>query len=182
MTLRSWLATPPGSALPDELPGEALFLGEAPDAVALSHWGDAPEARWTRADVFTSEWNFRFRRLGDAMRVVAAGPVPGAGTLGEPDREVSLGEAEADPKHIMLWGRRNAGEAMWIELRVPHLMTADAGLHPDGHGKEHSDQMVRRRLVVARHEGDEGSFFHRYTGLSYAKTGPDDTFLEPLSS
>jgi len=182
MTLRSWLVSSPDLSLLDELPDEALFLGEAPGTVALTRCGDAPEAHWTRADVFTSEWNFRLRRLGDSVRMVAAGPVPGVESLGDADRQQSLSEAEAEKKHIVLWGRRNAGEAVWLELRVPHLMTADTGLHPEGHGGEHSDQMIRRRLVVARHEDGNGSLFHRCAGLSYAKTNADDTFLEPRSS
>jgi len=185
MTLRSWLRPTPNPLFPDALPADALFLGEAPGVVALCRYGDVPETQWTRADVFTSEWNLRIRRLGDAARTVAAGSVPGLSQFGEAGREASLDEAGDDPKRVVLWGRRNAGETQWLELRVPHLMTPESDLHPRGHGTEHTGQMVRRCLVAAPHEvSDEESSdrpFYRYAGLAYAETDADDTFLEPIS-
>jgi hypothetical protein len=75
-------------------------------------------------------------------------------------------------------------------------MDPESDLHPEGHGAEHTGQMVRRRLVAIPHEvsGEDNDPsredtdlsqsdepFWRYAGLSYAETDADDTFLEPVS-
>jgi len=184
MTLRTWLLTYEDVSLLSDLPDRALFLGEAPGTVALCYLGDRPDAAWTRMDVFTEEWNLRVQRLGAQARVVAAGPVPGADTWGTPADTLSLEETITELRHALLWGRRNEGEPMWIELRIPHLMTAADRLHPDGHGQSHMDQMVRRCLRIVRHAELEGGnvFFQRYAGLSYARTDADDTTLDLLSA
>ncbi len=181
MTLKSWLRPTEEVFFPDGLPQDALLLGEAPDTVVLCRHGNRPEARWTRADVFTEDWNLRVRRLGDAARIVAAGPVPGLSGLGAPEETRSLSEEDVEEKRIVLWGRRNAGESTWLELRVPHLMSPETHLHPEDHGTEHTDQTVRRQLLTVRHKGkSENGGFQRYAGLRYAETDSDDTRLDPL--
>lgn len=183
MTLESWLKPTAEAFFPDGLPQDALLLGEAPDTVVLCRHGNRPEARWTRADVFTSGWNLRARRLGNAARVVAAGPVPGLGGFGAPGQTLSLSEENPEEKRIVLWGRRNAEESTWLELRVPHLMSPENHLHPEDHDTEHADQMVRRQLLVVRHRSEsEDAGFQRYAGLCYAETDSDDTRLDPLPS
>lgn len=184
MRLQTWLLSFKDMSLPSVLSDQTLFLGEAPGTVALCYHGDRPEAEWTRMDVFTEEWDLRVQRLGSQARVVAAGPVPGTDTWGEPAASQPLGEASTETRHALLWGRRNEGESMWIELRIPHLMTAGDQLHPEGHGQAHTDKMVRRRLRIVRHTDPHGGevLFQRYAGLDYARTDADDTSIEPISA
>lgn len=181
MTLRSWTRPASDALFPDTLPSDALFLADSPDTVALCRFGDAPRPTlsWNHADVFTPDWTLRVQRLGAQVRVVAAGPVPGLDAWGKPDATTSLAEATPHNAKAVLWGRQNEGESLWLELRVPHLMTADNHLHPRDHGDAHADDMVRRFLNVVRYERNGQTCFHRYTGLAYATADEDDTTFDP---
>lgn len=182
MTLRSWTRSASEPLFPDALPGDALVLAESPDTVALCHFSDLPEPGhpWRRIDVFTPDWNLRLQRLGETVRAVAAGSVPGVSAWDAPDATESLEEATPHNAQAVLWGRQNEGESMWLELRIPHLMTPHNHLHPDGHGEEHASQKVRRCLSLIRYEQDGEPCFHRYTGLSYAETDAEDTTFDAL--
>lgn len=183
MTLRSWTHPLSDSLFPDALPDEALFLGEAHDTVALARHAARPDADWLRADVFTADWNLRLHRLGTQVRFVAAGPVPGLDAWGDPDAEETLDEARVSTRNMVLWGRRNAGESFWLELRIPHLMTPETKHHPADHGTEHTDQMVRRQLTATTYTdpNTETVRFQRFTGLRYAAADEDDTTLTSLA-
>lgn len=180
MLMRSWTLPASTSLLPSGLPQDALLLAEAPDTVALCRLDDIPNPTypWSRVDVFNADWNLRVHRMGTQIRAVAIGQVPGIDTWGEPDAQTSLQEAEAQTTRVVLWGRKNPGESMWLELRVPHLMTVENRLHPDGHGADSDSKMVRRYLTMVRYEeGEEG---YRYTGLQYAHGNEEDSTFDPV--
>jgi len=182
MNLRSWNRFASDSLFPEGLPSDALLLAGSPDMVVLCRYGDAPDIKWSRADVFTPDWNLRLRRLGGTVRAVGAGPVPGVESWDEPAVTESLDEATESLDQIVLWGRQNAGESLWLELRIPHLMTTENHLHPKDHGSRHRNQMVRRCLQVVRYDHDGEVLFHRYTRLRYARADSDDTTFQMIAS
>jgi len=137
-------------------------------------------ATWRRGHVFTEDGHARWRRLGQSIRVVSAGgPVPDSWEA--PAHAKDLDFARVEMRDVVLWGRRQPGEKLWIEVRIPNLMT-EPSHHPSDHGKAHADQHVRRVLTVAtyRHPDSADVLFHRYQGLSYARTDEDDVVYDSL--
>lgn len=176
MHARSW--TLPLDAWTDawtegDWPEDALVLAEAADAVALAYRADVPsDAAWAAGDCFTEGWHVTWRRLGERVRVVACGPAPlPEARWGEPHATLDLSGAEAEARQVVLWGRRNPGEELWIELRIPNLMTPPRQ-HPQGHDDHVAEDYVRRTLHVTtyRDPATRALLVHRYTGLGYAST------------
>ena len=164
-------------------PDDALVLAEAADDVVLAYRADVPRgATWTAGDCFTADWHVTWRRLGGRVRVVACGPAPLPKAWGDPHATLDLGGAEAEERRVVLWGRRNAGEDLWIELRIPNLMTPPRH-HPAGHDAAVAEDTVRRALHVTTYRDPEtrALLLHRYTGLGYARTDDEGRDLAFVS-
>ncbi|WP_157621214.1 calponin homology domain-containing protein [Salisaeta longa] len=183
MTLRSWTRPADEPLLLDSTPEDAFFLAASPDTVVFCRIGDGPGSKfpWTRIDAFTEDWNLRVRRMGGQVRAVAAGAVPGLEDWGPPHSEESLDDAQSSDARAILWGRQNEGETLWLELRVPHLMTPSNHLHPQGHDAAHRNRMIRRYLTIVRYERNGRPCFQRYTGVAYAETDAEDKTFAPLA-
>ncbi|MFB6274113.1 MAG: hypothetical protein ABEL51_14580 [Salinibacter sp.] len=182
MIARSWTFPREEWAGPDAHPDASLLLAERARQVVLSRTGDAPETEWRRAHIFTTDWHLRWHRLGSQIRAVAIGEVPTAGGWDEPDATLDLEDAETSEREVVLWGRRQAGEKMWLELRIPNLMTPPKQ-HPSGHGGGFGDEHVRRTLrFVAYQDASTGrTVIFRFAGIGYARTDGEDTTFEVLS-
>jgi hypothetical protein len=102
---------------------------------------------------------------------------------GEPDQVRDLSAATTEERDIALWGRRQPGEDLWLEVRIPNLMT-EPDQHPTGHGASVEDTFVRRVLQVRTYRDPESAevLAHRYEGIGYARTDDDDAVYEPLST
>lgn len=189
MTARSWILpqaewTGPGTPSPD-----ALLVAERARQVVLSWAEDAPDADWRQGHLFTEDWHLSWRYLGERVRIVALGaessansPLP-TDTWGEPGATVDLGDLKTNTREVVLWGRRQPGDEMWLELRIPNLMTPPEQ-HPQDHGEAHSDEHVRRtlRFVAYREPGTGEAVMSRYIGIGYKRTDGDDRTFEPLSA
>lgn len=182
MTASSWTFPRKKWAGLDTHQTSSILLAERAHQVVLSRAGDAPEAEWRRGHVFTSEWHLRWRRLGDRVRAVAIGAVPAASHWDEPDASLDLDDTEASERQVVLWGRRQPGEGMWLELRIPNLMTPPTQ-HPSGHGEGFGDEHVRRTLRLTEYQDPSTgrTMIFRYSGIDYARTDGEDTTFEPLS-
>jgi hypothetical protein len=162
-------------------------MAERARQVVLSRAEDAPDEEWRKGHLFTEDWHLRWRRLGDRVRVVAlgsdssTGDFPSTDSWGESEATRSLEDLDSTAREVVLWGRRQAGDEMWLELRIPNLMTPPEQ-HPRGHGEAHSDEHVRRTLrVVAYREPDTGeAVMSRYVGIGYKETDADDRTFETL--
>jgi hypothetical protein len=71
---------------------------------------------------------------------------------------------------------------MWLELRIPNVMTP-----PEQHPRDHAPSAdaldgthVRRvlQMVTYRVPGPDQGDFHRYVGLGYAQSDEADTTFE----
>ena len=187
MNVRSWLLSHDDWSAVGGLGGldEGLVMAERPRHVVLTRRGDLPDADWRRGHCFTEDWHLRWRRLGDAVRLVGMWPVPDRSGWGEPDAEQSLTGEDATPRSAVLWGRQEEGEEMWIELRIPNLMTPPTQ-HPSEHepgapGLIDDADHVRRVLhfVTYSANGAAAPALHRYVGIGYARSDADDTTFEP---
>lgn len=187
MDVRSWLL-PREDWLGVSARDKGLVMAERPQQVVLGRPGDLPDAEWPLGHCFTEEWHLRWRRLGDTVRLVGMGPVPGRPEWGDPDTEQSLAGEDATPRSAVLWSKQEEGEEMWLELRIPNLMTPPTQ-HPSGHeppsGPEAMDgaRHVRRVLhFVTYPSGDAATpDLHRYVGLGYGRSDANDTTFEPTA-
>jgi hypothetical protein len=161
-----------------------------PDASGQKQPGVSP---WRRGHCIAQSGHVRWRRLGQKLRVVVAGApdVPeGRGPedwvpegWGAPDETRDLPTAEAESREIVLWGRQQPGEALWLELRIPNLMSAP-DQHPAAHDEEVRDEYVRRclQVVTYRDAASGRALYHRYTGITYARTEEGDRAFERLEA
>lgn len=179
MNLRSWTLSQDDWTFSEDAPPDAIFLAEGLRTTALSRYGDRPDADWRQGHVFTDAWHVRWRRLGHQVRVVVAGAPPALVPEGAPGHTLDLSTANTAPYQYILWGRRNAGESFWLELRIPHFMEPPHD-HPAEHGDEVAGTAVRRLLRSVRYlDPDTGAtVFERFTGLTYAASNEDDTTFE----
>jgi hypothetical protein len=186
MVVRSWVQSREDWAGPEAGTDGALLMAERPRQVVLGRSEDlpVPEDGWRQGHCFTPDWHLRWRRLGTSVRLVGFGPVPGRSGWGEPAAERSLDDLETTARSAVLWGKRQPGEQMWLELRIPNVMTPPTQ-HPQGHGPsddEVGESVVRRvlQMVTYRVPGQDSGDFHRYVGLGYAPSGEEDeTFEKP---
>jgi hypothetical protein len=180
MQARSW--TLPHSSWGDDVafPEEALLLMERADEVLLARVGDAVVKNGVRGHCFTADWHLHWRRLGARVRLVGMGEVPGASGWGEPQSAQDLGAYDAEENRVVLWGRREPEETMWLELRIPNLMVPPRQ-HPADHGPESLDRSLRRFLRVVTYRDATGrACFHRYAGVGYAAVDPEDSTFDVL--
>ena len=180
MQARSW--TLPRSSWSEEatFPEDALLLTERADEVLLARAGDASVKHSVRGHCFTADWHVRWRRLGAQVRLVGMGTVPGASAWGEPQSTRDLTSFDASEDRIILWGRRQPEEVMWLELRIPNVMMPPEQ-HPADHGPEHPSRPIRRFLRVVTYRDPTGrARFYRYTGLGYAEVDADDSTFDLL--
>ena len=191
MDLTSW--TLPHDALdllPEVLPSEALVMASSPRHVALTTLGDIdalPAASlWPAYDqghVFTNDWHIRWRNLGDRTRVVVAGDAPLPGSWESLEATRDLAGADTEALQVILWGRNQPHDGLWIELRIPNLMSSP-DQHPADHAAAVDDAYVRRYLqaVTYRDANTASTLFTRYTGLAYAASSDDDTVFDLATS
>ena len=155
---------------------DALVMAERAEDVVLARAADLPEGTWYRGHCFTADWHLQWRRMGNAVRAVALGPVPAVNDWPDPIAEQSLEEYDTEARSLTLWGKRQPGDAMWLELRIPNVMRPPTQ-HPAGHGTEQEDDLLRRVLHVVTYEGPGGDadVFHRYVGLGYVRSDDEET-------
>jgi len=165
-----------------------VVMAERPEAVVLSTPASpAADGPWTRGHVFAEETYLQWRQLGDHVRVVAM-----AGSLGvlhddvgaawpEPAAVLDLSEATSSRAQVVLWGRQQAGEDFWLEMRIPHIMQAPNHHPPEATGSH--DGLLRRLLVLERYSDPAtgSTLFQRYCGLITAHNDENDTILDPLA-
>jgi hypothetical protein len=116
------------------------------------------------------------------------GPVPDRTGWGETDAEQSLASEDATARSAVLWGKREEGEEIWLELRIPNLMTAPTQ-HPSDHEPSSGPEAmggarhVRRVLHFVTYPAGDATTpdLHRYVGLGYARSDADDTTFEPTA-
>lgn len=190
MELSSWtLPCTDFQAFWSSWPETPLVMAESPRSVVLASTADLPMSgsdgetmrQWDRGHVFTSRRHVQWRRLGDRVRVVAAADGFQNDAWGRPDEVRSLDAVRTASREIVLWGRRRPGEDLWLELRIPNLMSAP-DQHPSGHDASVRNAFVRRCLNVVTYSDETNGqvLHHRYTGLTYARTGEDDAVFEPV--
>lgn len=160
---------------------DALVMAERAEDVVLARASDLPAGDWYRGHCFTADWHLRWRRMGRVVRAVGLGPVPVRSDWPEPDAKRSLEEFDAEARSLTLWGKRQPGEAMWLELRIPNVMEPPTQ-HPEDYGTNIPDELLRRVLQVVTYEGPggEAEVFHRYVGLGYAQSDDEETTYEIL--
>lgn len=188
MVVRSWLLSR------EDWPGVGpwangtVLMAERPRNVVLGRPDDLEEnfdGEWRRGHCFTEEWHLRWHRLGTAVRLVGFGSVPERSEWGDPAAERSLEDLNAEPRSVVLWGQQEEGEEMWLELRIPNVMTPPTQ-HPSGHAPTEQMQLeagqVRRVLqfVTYRSPDPSATDFHRYLGVGYARSDDEDTTFDVL--
>lgn len=165
-----------------------LVLAERTDQVVLTASGEeAAQGPWRRGHLFDASTYVRWRLLGDRVRVVATGTVDAVPDhLPEdwpaPEDTLQLSDAEAVEVPVVLWGRQEPGEAHWLELQLPKIMTAPVHHPPPLNG---SGEGLRRRMLRVVHYREAATgrvLFQRYTGLVTAHNDADDTRLDPLAA
>lgn len=191
MDLRSWtLSTDLFAAADAHWPADALLMASSSRHVALARRaatlpGDQPWTAYDAGHVFTATWHAKWRRLGTSVRVVLAGPVSVPGPWPEPDHTRSLDGHDTEAVRLVLWGRQQNDEALWVELRVPHLMSPP-DQQPSGHvGGADLAGGYRRRVLEGttyRHPDTQAVFFTRYQRLRYAASDANDAVFEIQSS